>query len=272
MRLYPLLSLLFVLPVLTGCQTVQYTGRSQMLLISQSEEKKMGDQAYKDILQKAKKSTNQKDVDLIRRVGRKLSKVADRPDFQWEFNLIDDDKQINAFCLPGGKVAFYSGILPVAEGEKGVAVVMSHEIAHALARHGAERMSQGQILSAGGQALGAILGGKSPATQRLSSEAYAAAATLGVLLPYSRNQESEADHIGLILMAKAGYDPTEAVLFWKRMEKATEGKGGPSGPLGKFMRTHPSSKQRQQRIQDALPEINQKYGNKKPPAIPSDEQ
>ena len=245
-----------------GCQTVQYTGRSQMLLVSQSEEKKMGDEAYKEILKKAKLSTDREKVALIRKVGRRLSKVADRPDFAWEFNLIEDDKQINAFCLPGGKVAFYTGILPVADGEEGVAVVMSHEIAHALARHGAERMSQGQVLSAGGQALGALLGGKSAATQRLSAEGYAAAATLGVLLPYGRGQESEADHIGLILMAKAGYDPAQAVLFWKRMEKATEGKA-PSGPLAKFMSTHPSSKKRQEEIQAALPEVVAKYGKKK---------
>ncbi len=263
----------YVLPLLTcvlviGCQTVQYTGRSQMLLISASKEKQMGEEAYRQILKKAKLSTDREKVNLIRKVGRRLSKVADKPDFQWEFNLVDDDKQINAFCLPGGKVAFYTGILPVADGEKGVAVVMSHEIAHALARHGGERMSQGQILSAGGQALGAILGGKSAATQRLSSEAYAAAATLGVLLPYSRNQESEADYIGLILMTKAGYDPAEGILFWKRMEKATKGKGGPSGPFGKFMRTHPTSKKRQQQIQDALPEIRRKYGKKKPPEKP----
>lgn len=232
-----------------------------MLLISQSKEKEMGAQAYKEILKKAKISTDRKKVALIRKVGHRLSQVADRPDFQWEFTLIDDDKQINAFCLPGGKVAFYTGILPVANGEAGIAVVMSHEIAHALARHGAERMSQGQLLSAGGRALGILLGGKSAATQRLSSEAYAAAATLGVLLPYSRGQESEADYIGLVLMAKAGYDPAEGIRFWKRMEKAT--KGGPSGPFGKFMSTHPSSKKRQQKIQDALPEIYAKYGKGK---------
>ncbi|MFH2203520.1 MAG: M48 family metallopeptidase [Elusimicrobiota bacterium] len=255
----PLITCLLV----AACQTVQYTGRRQMLLVSAGKENQMGEEAYRDILKKAKISTDREQVDLIRKVGRRLAKAANKPDFKWEFNLIDDDKQINAFCLPGGKVAFYTGILPVAKGEDGVAVVMSHEIAHALARHGGERVSQGQILSAGGQALGAILGGESAATQRLSSEAYAAAATLGVLLPYSRNQESEADHIGLILMVKSGYDPAQAVLFWKRMEQATEGKS-PSGPLGKFMSTHPSSSDRQEKIKAALPEINRKYGQQKP--------
>ncbi|MFH1723203.1 MAG: M48 family metallopeptidase [Elusimicrobiota bacterium] len=249
----------FLLPcLLLACQTVPYTGRSRMLLVSQSEEKKLGEQAYRDILKKAKVSNDRQQVDLLRKVGRRLAKVADRPDFKWEFSLIEDDKMINAFCLPGGKVAFYTGILPVTEGEDGIAVVMSHEIAHALARHGAERMSQGMIVNAGGQILGAAVGGKSPVQQKLYREFYAIGVGVGVMLPYSRKQESESDKIGLILMAKAGYDPAQALLFWKRMEQATEGKGSDS-PLAKFMRTHPTSVDRQRQIQEWLPEIRAKY-------------
>jgi predicted Zn-dependent protease len=258
----PRIFLCLAVLALSACQTVQYTGRKQVLLVSASEEKKMGAQAYKDILKKAKLSTKRRDVDMIRRVGRRLSKVADRPDFQWEFNLINDDKMINAFCLPGGKVAFYSGILPVAKGEKGIAVVMSHEIAHALARHGGERVSRGKLFSAGGQFIGTLLGGQSAAAQKTGANAYGLAATLGLMLPHSRAQEAEADKIGLILMAKAGYDPAEALGFWKRMEIATKGKGKDS-PLSKFMSTHPSSRQRQQQIKAWLPEINAKYGRKR---------
>jgi predicted Zn-dependent protease len=249
--------------IAAACQTVQYTGRSQLLLISQSEEKKMGEQAYREILKKAKLSKDRKKVDLVRRVGRRIAKHADRPDFQWEFNLVDDDKQINAFCLPGGKVAFYTGILPVSKTELGVAVVMGHEIAHALARHGAERVSQGMIVQGGGQILGAAVGAKTPQQAQLFNQLYALGTGVGVLLPYSRKNESEADKIGMILMAKAGYDPAEALAFWKRMETATSGKGGRGGGLDKFLSTHPTSRTRQDQIKAWLPEIYKKYYTKK---------
>ncbi|HVE12286.1 MAG TPA: M48 family metallopeptidase [Elusimicrobiota bacterium] len=241
---------------LAACQTVPYTGRHHLLLVSQGEEKSLGLQAYQDTLKKAKLSTDHENVELIRRIGRRLAAVADRPDFQWEFNLIDDPKTVNAFCLPGGKVAVYSGILPVAKGEDGLAVVMGHEIAHALARHGSERMSQGMIAQFGGQALSVLLSGQSAAAQSIYGQAYGLGVNVGVLLPFSRGQESEADHIGLILMAKAGYDPEHALEFWKRMETAS-GSSGPS--VVNFLRTHPSDVKRQEQIRDWLPEIREKY-------------
>ncbi|PCI40129.1 MAG: hypothetical protein COB53_02005 [Elusimicrobia bacterium] len=251
----PLAALAFA----NACQTVQYTGRSQFLLISESEEKKMGIEAYKAILKKAKLSKDRKKVALVRRVGRRIAKHANKPDFQWEFNLVDDDKQINAFCLPGGKVAFYTGILPVAEKEIGVAVVMGHEIAHALARHGAERVSQGMLVQGGGQLLSAAIGAKTPHQQNLYRQLYALGTGVGIMLPYSRKNESEADKIGMILMAKAGYDPAEALLFWQRMEAATSGKKGRGGSLEKFLSTHPTSRDRQEQIKAWLPEIYKKY-------------
>lgn len=246
---------------LAACQSVPYTNRSRMILISPGAEMKLGQEAYAEVLKKDKISADRANVDLIRKVGRRLSKVADRPDFQWEFNLIEDEKQINAFCLPGGKVAFYTGILPVTQGEDGIAVVMSHEIAHALARHGAERMSQGMLANTGGQVLGAVLGGPgaSQATSQVYQQVYGLGAGL-VVLGYSRKQESEADHIGLILMQKAGYDPEEAVAFWGRMTVATEGKGKRgAGPLDKFLSTHPASQERQAQIRAWIPEIKAAY-------------
>ncbi|MBI3298047.1 MAG: M48 family metallopeptidase [Elusimicrobia bacterium] len=254
------LSLFAVLAMaFTACQSVPYTGRSRVLLVSPGEEKKLGEQAYADILKKGKLSTNREQVDLLRRIGMRLAKVADKPDFQWEFNLLDDDKQINAFCLPGGKVAFYTGILPVTAGEDGIAVVMSHEIAHALARHGGERMSQGVLANTGGQVLGAVLGG--PGGSQVTSQMYQQIYGLGaglVVLGYSRKQESEADHIGLILMAKAGYDLEASVSFWGRMAQATGGKGG-SNPLEKFLGTHPGSAERQAQLKAWIPEVRAKY-------------
>lgn len=247
-----------------ACQSVPYTNRSRVLLVSASEEKKLGEQAYADVLKKGKVSTDRTQVELLRKVGRRLAKVADKPDFHWEFNLLEDDKQINAFCLPGGKVAFYTGILPVTAGEEGIAVVMSHEIAHALARHGGERMSQGVLANTGGQVLGAVLGGGagSAASSQMYQQLYGMGAGL-VVLSYSRNQESEADHIGLILMSKAGYDLDAAVSFWGRMAKATEGKRS-GGPLDKFLSTHPASQERQTQIQRWIPEVKAKF----PPSAP----
>ncbi len=242
---------------LAGCQSVPFTGRSHLVLVSQAQEKKLGEDAYKEALTKGKVSTDQEKVGMIRRIGHRISKVSNRPDFQWEFNVIEDDKQINAWCLPGGKVAFYTGILPVTQTEVGNAVVMGHEVAHALARHGAERMSQGMVAQFGAQAASIFLGGSSSATREVFDKAYGLGANLGILA-YSRHQESEADHIGLILMAQAGYDPKEAVEFWGRMEKATGGKGD-NNPLAKFLGTHPPSKERQEQLRKWLPEAMTHY-------------
>jgi predicted Zn-dependent protease len=250
------LSVLAVAAAGLACQSVPYTNRSHLVLIPASEELQLGLTSYQQALSQAKLSTDAPAVALVRRVGARLAAAADRPDYKWEFNLIDDPKTVNAWCMPGGKVAVYSGILPVTQDEEGLAVVLGHEISHALARHGAERMSQGLVAQLGGAALGAAMASQPAATQQLAQQAYGAGANIGVLLPFSRKQESEADHIGLILMAKAGYDPSGAVGFWQRMSKAT---GGGAQGLERYLATHPPDAERIAAIQKELPEAMTYY-------------
>lgn len=238
-----------LLAALAACQTTPYTNRQRLLLVSAGEEAALGQSAYKEALAKAKLSTDAAATAMVRRVGERIAAIADKPDFQWEFNLIDDPA-INAWCLPGGKVAVYSGILPVTQDENGLAVVMGHEIAHAIARHGSERMSQGLLAQLGGVALSAAMASKPDATQQLAQQAYGAGATVGVLLPFSRAHESEADRIGLILMAKAGYEPGAATGFWTRMAAASGGKDA----TPEFLRTHPADGKRIADIEKHLPE------------------
>lgn len=250
-RIFMLLSAT-ALSFLASCSSVPYTGRNQLVLISPDQEKGLGLQAYQETLKKSKLSDDQEKVALVRRVGQRLAKAADKPEFEWEFNLIEDDKMINAWCLPGGKVAIYTGILPVTQDEEGMAVVMGHEIAHALAKHGAERMSQGIMAQAGGLAMSVLISDKPALTQNLFSQAYGVGVGVGILLPFGRKQESESDRIGLILMAKAGYNPEAAVGFWERMHKAS-GKGE-SGELEKYLSTHPTDQTRIKQIKKWLPE------------------
>lgn len=254
------LSAALLLASLSACRTVPYTGRKQMLLISPGQEQQMGLQAYQETLSKERLSTDAAKTALVRRVGERLARAADRPDFQWEFNLIEDDKTVNAWCLPGGKVAVYTGLLPVAQDEAGLAVVMGHEIAHALARHGAERMSEGLLANFGGAALSVLLADKPGSAQQLYGAAYGLGVNVGVLLPHSRSQESEADRIGLILMAKAGFDPENAIGFWERMKAAKGGGGG--GPLEKYLGTHPPDDERIADIRKRIPEARKQL--KKP--------
>jgi predicted Zn-dependent protease len=185
-------------------------------------------------------------------VGQRIAAAADKPDYKWEFALIQG-KEVNAFALPGGKVVFWEGMMPVAQDDNGVAVVMGHEVAHALARHGAERMTQ----TMGAQALGELLsmgvGKVSPGLQEDFLKVYGLGATVGVLLPWGRTQESEADRIGLSLMAKAGYDPGSAIAFWERMSKVA----GDKPP--EFLSTHPSDATRIQQIKEWLPEARSHY-------------
>jgi predicted Zn-dependent protease len=242
---------------LCACRTIPYTNRRQLVLVSSSEETQLGLTSYQQALSQAKVSTDEQATAMVRRVGERLAKAADKPDYKWEFNLIDDPKTVNAWCLPGGKVAVYSGILPVTRDENGLAVVLGHEISHALARHGAERMSQGLVAQLGGAALSAALSSRPSETQALAAQAYGAGAQVGVLLPFSRKQESEADHIGLILMAKAGYDPANAVPFWERMAALSKGGGG--GGLERYLSTHPPDAQRIADIKRELPEAEGYY-------------
>ena len=247
------------LVVFTACQTVPYTGRRHMILVSQDQEKGLGAQTYQETLKKSKLSADEEKVEMIRRVGGRLGQAADNPDFDWEFNLIEDDKMVNAWCLPGGKVAFYTGILPMTRDEDGVAVVMGHEIAHALARHGAERMSQAMPAQFLGQALSILLANNPALVRNVFNQAYGLAAG-GVLSAYSRKQESESDRIGLIIMAKAGYDPRHALDFWGRMAKIGK---SPGSALEKFLSTHPNDEIRQKQIKDWLPEALKYYQSAK---------
>ena len=196
----------------------------------------------------------------MQQVGKRIAAAANKPDYQWEFTVIDDPKQANAFCLPGGKVAVYTGIFPIAKDEAGLATVIGHEVAHALARHGAERMSTSMALQAAGMAVAVAAGGQSAATQQAIMSAYGLGAQVGVALPFSRSQESEADRIGLILMAKAGYDPEAAVGLWQRMEQNSNGKGPPA-----WLSTHPSESTREQDIRGWIAEARQYY---QPPPAP----
>src|SRR5206468_10065647 len=184
---------------LSSCQTVEYTGRSQVNLISESQEKQLGTEAYGDILKKTPISKRSDWQAQLQRVGQRIAAAAARPDYQWEFKVLQG-KEVNAFCLPGGKVAFWEGIMPVAQDDTGIAVIMGHEVAHALARHGAERMSQSVGAQLIGQVLSAGVGMVNPAYTEAFSQAYGLGVNVGVILPWGRGQESEADHIGLILM------------------------------------------------------------------------
>ena len=236
-----------------GCQAVDYTGRSQVNFVSEGEEKKLGVDAYQDILKKTPLSKNQASQAQLKRVGQRISAAAAKPDYQWEFNVLQG-KEVNAFCLPGGKVAFWEGILPITQDDNGIAVVMGHEVAHALARHGAERMSQSVGVEAIGQILSLGVGLVNPGYTEAFSQAYGLGTNVAVILPWGRTQESEADHIGLILMAKAGYDPSAAVGFWERMSKVQQG-----GKPPEFLSTHPSDETRIAQIKQWLPEAMTYY-------------
>ena len=238
---------------LVACQVIQETGRSQFIIVSESQEQKLGFEAYQETLKKNRLSWRRDWQAQLQRVGQRIAAAADKPDYQWEFNVLEG-KEVNAFALPGGKVAFWEGIMPIAQDDAGVAVIMGHEIAHALARHGAERMSQAMGAQAIGQILTMGVGKVNPALAEDFAKLYGLGATVGVILPWGRAQESEADHIGLILMAKAGYDPSTAVAFWERMAKAD-----PGGKPPEFLSTHPSDETRIAQIRKWIPEAMTYY-------------
>ena len=246
------LALLVLALAPAGCETVPYTGRRQIQLVSVDEEAQMGVQSYQQIVGKATASTDAQTNAMVQRVGSRVAAVTDLK-YQWEFRLIVDDKQANAFALPGGKVAVYTGILPITRDEAGLAAVLGHEIGHVLARHGGERLSQQMGVQTATQVL-AGMASSNPATVQLVSAALGAGASVGVLLPWGRAQESEADHLGLILMAKAGYDPHASLDLWKRMADAAKGQR-PS----EWLSTHPSEATRIQQIEGWLPEAMQYY-------------
>ena len=231
-KYYLPVTLCFILIV--SCATVPLTNRRQLNLIPSGELLNMSFQQYEQIKKESKLSNDPAKVGMVQNAGTRISRATENflkenkisMKFAWEYIVIEDDKTVNAWCMPGGKIAFYTGILPVTQNENGVAVVMGHEVAHAVAQHGNERMSQMLLVQLGGIALAEAVKKEPKKTQMLYMAAFGLGAQLGVMLPYSRNHEKEADHIGLILMAKAGYDPNEAVSFWTRMTK----KGGQQPP------------------------------------------
>lgn len=272
-RVYTSLSLAFIAFSLLACSTNPYTDRSQLLLITQSQEMQLGAQAYAQVLRdpKVKISQDPREVEPVKRVAKRVIEAAKQSkyaemakQFEWEVNVIKDDKTLNAFALPGGKIAVYTGIFPIAKNEAGLAAILGHEVTHALARHGAERMSQGLLTQLGLEATNIALAsqGASPIVMQTAMTALGLGANVGVLLPFSRAHESEADYIGLLLAAQAGYDPREAVRVWGRMEQVS--KGQPA----EFLSTHPSHGTRINQLEGWMNEALSYY--KPQPGTPAD--
>ncbi|MCJ7664125.1 MAG: M48 family metallopeptidase [Desulfobacterales bacterium] len=249
---------------LAACATVPLTERKSLSLIPNSELVSLSNDEYAKVLKESKLSTDQQKVQMVTRVGKRIATAAEGflqesgagekiKDYKWEFKVIEDDKTVNAWCMPGGKVAVYTGILPVTKNETGLAVVLGHEVAHAIAEHGNERMSQALVVQLGGAALSVALAKQPEETTQLFMAAYGVTANVGALLPYSRLHESEADRIGLTLMAKAGYDPHEAVRFWQAMSQ----QGGSRPPT--LLSTHPAPESRIGKIKSYIPEAMRYY-------------
>ncbi|MCA9105392.1 MAG: M48 family metallopeptidase [Pirellulaceae bacterium] len=237
-----------------GCKSAPMTGRKQLLLMPEDQEVSLGAEAYDQVLTDEAPSQNARYIDLVNRVGQRIAAQSQRTDFDWQFTVIASPTQ-NAFCLPGGKVAVYEGILPVCQNEAGLAVVMSHEVAHALARHGGERMSQSFAVDQTKAAINYVMRKEDESRRELLMQAYGLSTEYGVLLPYSRKQESEADHIGIMLMASAGYDPQQAPGFWHRFASV----GGTKPP--EFLSTHPADERRARDLETLIPEAMDRYSS-----------
>lgn len=244
---------LFLLAILlfVSCREAPVTERKQLILIPESSEMKLGEDAFKKIIKESTLSKNQALIEKVKRVGKHIAKTANRPDYKWEFVVIEDDKTANAFCLPSGKIGIYTGILPYTKDEKGLAVVIGHEVGHAIARHGAERMSTAMLSQLGQVALNLIVDVDDPMMLKALNQAYGLATGIGVILPFSRKQELEADRIGISLMDKAGYNPIGALEFWKRMKEGRQEKE----PLI-YLSTHPVDDKRIAEIEKILQNQN----------------
>ena len=247
------LLILTLLLSLVSCSTTPVSGNKAFLLTSAESENQQGEDAYKEILSKEKEVTGTRESKMVEEIGRRIAAVANQPDFKWEFKTLQSDEP-NAFCLPGGKVAVYTGIFKYAQNEAGLATVMGHEIGHAIARHGGQRMSQQMATNAALAGLAIVGLSKMDNTKKtVVMAALGAGATYGVILPFSRKHETEADEIGLVLMSKAGYDPRESVNFWDRFSKA----GGKAPP--EFLSTHPNSENRREHLRELLPKVMPDY-------------
>jgi len=249
-----------LLVVLAGCSEIGITGRKQFNLIPDSIINSMSLQQYGQFISENKVSADAQKTAMVKRVGSKIVQAVEEysqknlsanpfAGYQWEFNLVEDPN-VNAFAMPGGKVVVYTGLLPVAKSEAGLAVVVGHEIAHVFARHGSERMTQGLLVQMGGIAISEALKTQPDATKNLFMTSYGMGTQIGVLLPYSRLHESEADRLGLVFMAMAGYDPHEAVTFWQRMAEQSKGKSRPP----EILSTHPADETRIRNLENLIPE------------------
>lgn len=251
-----LLFLVVAVGFMTSCATVPETGRHQLLLTSSQEEVQLGLTEFEKLKKSTRISTDPALNELAKRVGQRIAAVAPLPNAKWEFVVFDEPKTANAFCLPGGKVGIYTGILPITRDEAGLATVVGHEVAHAVARHGGERMSEGLLIMFGGVVLNEAMQKNSDTARALALGAYGIGSTLGRELPHSRQQELEADHIGLIYMARAGYDPRQAVEFWRRFADYN-GKSG-NKPI-QFLSTHPVDSTRISQLERELPQALEEY-------------
>jgi metalloendopeptidase OMA1, mitochondrial len=236
-----------------GCKAAPLTGRRQMMFYSEDQEVSMGAQSFTDVVSKATATSNSRYQQIVERVGMRIAAASERPDYQWETRVVAGEEQ-NAFCLPGGKIVVYEGILPACQNEAGLAVVMSHEVAHVLARHGGERMSQTALVNGAKTAVSLALRNKEKVTQEMWMKAYGVGTNYGFLLPYSRKHELEADHIGLMLMSKAGYDPTEGPRFWTRFSASADSAKPPE-----MLSTHPADSRRASDLEKLLPEALEIY-------------
>jgi len=263
------LMLVLVAAFLAGCLLNLVTGRNQLSLVPESELQLMATSEYKTFLSEHKvlNPANNRDAAMVSRVGARISGAITKyytsrqegsviEGYKWEFNTVDN-KAVNAWCMPGGKVVVYSGLIPVAQNETALAIVVGHEIAHAIAKHGSERMSQAMMQQLGGMALQIALSQKPQETQNLFLQSYAIGSQVGAMLPWSRQQETEADQYGLIFAAMAGYNPQEAIPFWERMSSA----GGASPP--EFLSTHPSDETRIRKLKQFMPEAMKYYNQAK---------
>ncbi|WP_324721272.1 M48 family metallopeptidase [Salinimicrobium sp. HB62] len=269
MKLRQITIVVSFLLLMAGCKTNPFTGERNLNFVSNSQIFPAAFQQYDEILAQNEVVRNTSEARMIENVGRKIAVAAERfldangyqgylEGYEWEFSLIKDDDQVNAWAMPGGKIAFYTGIMPIAKNETGVAAIMAHEVAHAVADHGAQRMSAAQLQQVGGAVVGAAVGGRSESTQQIIAQAYGLGTTVGGMLPFSRSHESEADRIGLTLMALAGYDPAEAANLWRRMQQESGGQAPPE-----FLSTHPNPQTRINNIEKWAPEAKaeaRKYG------------
>jgi predicted Zn-dependent protease len=261
-----LMSVFLIAALAIACSKNAITGRSQYKLLPESELQSMATQQYQEFLSSNKvvSSSTNRDAEMVRRVGMRISKavtdyytgrgLGDKlAGYKWEYNLVDNP-QANAWCMPGGKIVVYTGLLPITQNEAALAVVIGHEVTHAVFNHGNERMSQGLSAQVGEAALSVALANKPGATQNLFLAAYGAGAQVGVLLPFSRTHEYEADHYGLWWAAMAGYNPEEAIPLWERMEKAANGQHPPE-----FLSTHPNEGNRIEQLKKYMPEALKYY-------------